>query len=176
MVNTQNKTKRNRIIVGLVFLIVGIIAMTLFFNKSAQSLPSEPAVISNQAGASPGTIKADANLDTIKIPLSAITSKAMFSSANIDGVDIQYIIVKAEDGSIRTAMNACDVCYQNHKGYRQVGNELVCNNCGKSFSINQIGTENRGRGCWPSYLPSKIEGDFLVISKADLKKKSYMFA
>ena len=54
---------------------------------------------------------------------------------------------------------------------------MVCNNCGNYYPISGLGTANlAGGGCWPGYLPSKVEGDYIVIQKSDLNAKKYMFA
>ena len=37
-----------------------------------------------------------------------------------------------------------------------------------TFSIDGLGTKNKGFGCWPSYLPHKIEGDNVIINKNDI--------
>jgi len=52
---------------------------------------------------------------------------------------------------------------------------MHCINCGKEFSINSIGTDNTAGGCWPSYLPIKIENENIIINKSDLEDKQYMF-
>lgn len=113
--------------------------------------------------------------DIIKIPLSEISANAKFFSEDIDGVTMKYFAVKASDGTIKTAFDACDVCYKAKKGYRQEGDEMVCNNCGRHYRISSLGVANFGTGCWPSYLKSRIEGDYLIISRGDLAEKRYMF-
>ena len=110
--------------------------------------------------------------DVISIPLSEISEKAKFYES--DG--IKFFAIKARDGSIKTAFDACDVCYSSHKGYRQEGNNMVCNNCGNKYPISGLGTENlRGGGCWPGYLPSSVEGENLIIKVSDLEKGYYRF-
>jgi len=104
--------------------------------------------------------------EIIKIPLSEVSTKAQF----YDYEGIEYFVVKAEDGTVKTAFNACDVCYGAKKGYSQKGGDMICNNCGNHYAISGLGTRNiRGGGCWPGYLPSEIEGDYLVIKKSDLE-------
>jgi len=103
----------------------------------------------------------------ITIPLSEISEQAKFYE--YDG--IKYFVIKASDGSIKTAFDACDVCYSTRKGYRQEGDYMICNNCGNRYPIDGLGTENkRGGGCWPGYLPSKVEGNNLVIKSSELDK------
>jgi uncharacterized membrane protein len=67
---------------------------------------------------------------------------------------------------VRAAFNACDVCFASRKGYRQEGDEMVCNNCGNRFPSNQI-NEVRG-GCNPSPLTRTLDGDTLVILVDDI--------
>lgn len=112
----------------------------------------------------------------VKIPLSEISSTAQFQEYNSNGANIEFFVVKAKDGSIKTAFNACDVCYRSRKGYRQQGDDMICNNCGNYYPISGLGTKNlKGGGCWPGYLPSKIEGDNLIIKKSDLESGKYRF-
>lgn len=111
--------------------------------------------------------------EVMKIPLSEISRTAGFY--DYDG--IKFFVVKAKDGSVKTAFDACDVCYRSRKGYRQQGDDMICNNCGNYYPISGLGTKNlRGGGCWPGYLPRTIEGDFLVIKKSDLEAGRYRFA
>ena len=102
--------------------------------------------------------------DAIKIPISQISKNAQWFSYN----NTRYFVVKAKDGTIKTAFDACDVCYRSRKGYSQKGDDMFCNNCGNYYPISGLGTRNLGGGCWPGYLPNSIEGDYLVINKADL--------
>jgi uncharacterized membrane protein len=67
---------------------------------------------------------------------------------------------------VRAAFNACDVCFPAKKGYRQEGDEMVCNNCGSRFPANQI-NEVRG-GCNPSPLDRAVDGDMLIIRVKDI--------
>jgi len=102
--------------------------------------------------------------DLIKIPLSNIGEQAQWFSYD----NAKYFVVKAKDGSIKTAFDACDICYRSRKGYRQEGNDMVCNNCGNHYPISGLGTANLGGGCWPGYLRNSIQGDYLIINKIDL--------
>jgi uncharacterized membrane protein len=98
------------------------------------------------------------NETDVRIPLSDIESTATFYPYDSDGVTVRYFAVKDAQGTVHVALDACDVCYEAKKGYKQVGSEMQCLNCGKQFAITSIGTENAG-GCWPSYLNMTIEGN-----------------
>ena len=115
-------------------------------------------------------------VNQINIPLSEITAKANWYNYEVDNKTVSYFAVKASDGRIKIAFDACDVCYPEKKGYRQVGSDMVCNNCGLKFAISGIGTENKASsGCWLGYLPATIEGDYLKIRKQDLENGKWRF-
>lgn len=115
------------------------------------------------------------NETEIRIPTSDISTTAKLYSYDSNGVSVRYFAVKDKQGNVHVAFDACDVCYEAKKGYKQNGDLMQCLNCGKTFSITSIGTENTAGGCWPSYLPMNIDGNDVVIKIADLESKSYMF-
>lgn len=82
------------------------------------------------------------------------------------GVTIKYFILKSSDGVIRAAFDACDVCWRAGKGYYQVGDYMVCRNCGQRFASVRV-NEVKG-GCNPSPLNRSIEGDSVVITVNDI--------
>lgn len=110
----------------------------------------------------------------LQIPLAEITNQAKWYKRDLGGKSIGFFAVRAEDGSIKTAFDACDVCYASGKGYRQEGNYMVCNNCGNRYPISGLGTENKNPGgCWPGNLPSTIDGDNILIKEKDLLNNSW---
>ncbi|NIP35200.1 MAG: DUF2318 domain-containing protein [Thermoplasmata archaeon] len=111
----------------------------------------------------------------VEIATSEVTNSANYYSIEANGVDVRFFAVRADDGKVRVAMDACDVCYDAKKGYRQDGDNMVCNNCGNRYPTEGIGTENIKGGCWPSYVPMKIEDGKVIIKASDLKAKRYMF-
>jgi uncharacterized membrane protein len=111
----------------------------------------------------------------VRIPISDISTTATFYSYDSNSVTVRYFAVKDKQGTVHVAFDACDVCYEAKKGYKQNGDLMQCLNCGKTFSITSIGTENTAGGCWPSFLPMNIDGNDVVITLADLEAKSYMF-
>jgi len=115
------------------------------------------------------------NETEVRIPLSDIGTTATFYSYDSDGITVRYFAVKDVQGNAHVAFDACDVCYEAKKGYKQNDQEMQCLNCGQQFSITNIGSENIAGGCWPSYLNMKIDGNDVVIKIADLEAKSYMF-
>ncbi len=89
------------------------------------------------------------------------------------GKPISFFAIKSSDGVYRAAANACDVCYQNKKGYHQNGNDMVCNKCGRHFpskDVNVITGE-----CNPDGVPATVKGDKLMIATADLDSRAKLF-
>jgi uncharacterized membrane protein len=74
--------------------------------------------------------------------------------------------MRSSDGVYRAAFDACDVCFRANRGYRQEGDRSVCNQCGQTFPSTKI-NEIKG-GCNPAPLARKVEGQYLVIQKADM--------
>ncbi|MBI5001734.1 MAG: DUF2318 domain-containing protein [Euryarchaeota archaeon] len=115
-------------------------------------------------------------VNEVTIPLGDVTMNVKFYTYDSSGVNVRFFAAKGSDGNAHVATDACDVCYGQKKGYRQTGNVLTCNNCGKTFAINSVGTENTAGGCWPSYIPVRIENGNVLVRKADLDGKRFMFA
>ena len=88
---------------------------------------------------------------------------------------IYFFVVKASDGTYRAAANACEVCFEAKKGFKQVGNMIQCNNCGNTFTIDQIALEKGG--CNPSPINKNVvvENNNLVIGIFDLEKVADLF-
>jgi len=116
----------------------------------------------------------------VRNPISEVSETAKHYSytymlSQTQKKEIEYIIVKASNGDIKTVFNACDVCYNAHKGYSQSGTQLRCNNCGNRFNIDQLGGQGTGGTCNPGYLPHSIDGSDIVINVPDLVKGEYFF-
>jgi uncharacterized membrane protein len=110
----------------------------------------------------------------VTIPLSDLSNSVQFYSYNDKGININYFAVLGSDGQPRTAFDACDVC-SGSKGYRQSETDITCNNCGKVFRIDGLGTQNKGYGCWPSYLPHEIKGNEILIKISDIQDGRHRF-
>ena len=67
---------------------------------------------------------------------------------------------------MRTAFNACDVCFPARLGYLQDGDLMICQNCGRAFPSDQINVVQGG--CNPAGLERTTSGEALVIEVADI--------
>lgn len=112
---------------------------------------------------------------TVSIPAAKVDDgKARYFSYTHSGKEIKFFIVKASDGTFRTAFDACDACFREKKGYEQQGDKMVCKNCNMRFATNRIGPHAVG-GCNPSYLPAVTSGGTIVIKADDLKQGARYF-
>ena len=122
-------------------------------------------------------IKAEPSLSegVVKVDASSITKEVQKFNYNANGITVTYFAVKGSDGEIRTAFDACDVC-GGKKGYKQQGTDIACINCGKVFKIDGLGTQNKGYGCWPSFLSHTIKDGQLIIKTSELEAGAFRFA
>jgi uncharacterized membrane protein len=111
------------------------------------------------------------------IPIADITEKAAFYQIEIDGTRLEVLAVKAPDGTIRTAFNTCEICYDSGRGYyEQDGDALVCQNCGNRFSTSQIEVESSGCNPWPIFPKNKtVDEENITISYDFLKESIAIF-
>jgi uncharacterized membrane protein len=103
----------------------------------------------------------------VAVPVAGLADGAAeFYKADVDGTTVKYFVVEDSKGDVRAAFDACDVCYPAKKGYTQDGDVVVCNNCGRRFSTESIGTVSGG--CNPSPLEATVKNGRVVITAAAL--------
>jgi uncharacterized membrane protein len=148
-----------------------------------------PSTSGSDVGVTPQPIEAEptpqeasagdaAQGDDLVIPVSDISEKATFYPVEIDGTKLEVLAVKAPDGSIRTAFNTCQVCYDSGRGYyKQDGDVLVCQNCGNRFSMDQVEVVSGGCNPVPIFPENKIvEDESITIPYAFLSEAKVIFA
>jgi uncharacterized membrane protein len=111
----------------------------------------------------------------VTIPVAKVSDgKAHFYRYSDGNKEVSFFLLKASDGTLRSAFDACDACYREKKGYEQQGDKMVCRNCNMKFASTRIGPASSG-GCNPSHLPHAISGANVTISAADLKAGTRYF-
>lgn len=111
--------------------------------------------------------------ESLVIPTGDITETATFYPINVDGTTMEVLAVRAPDGTVRTAFNTCEVCYDSGRGYyKQEGSELVCQNCGNRFKTSQIEVQSRGCNPWPIFQEDKTVTDESVTISYDFLSAS----
>jgi uncharacterized membrane protein len=86
---------------------------------------------------------------------------------------IRFFVLRDNQGEIRAALNACEVCWQHGKGYVLRGGQMVCVQCNMRFALNRIG-QLRG-GCNPHPIEFTIQGSWLVVTSAELLNGARFF-
>lgn len=114
----------------------------------------------------------------IKIPKSEVSENVKFYPYKAGNINMEVLAVKASDGTIRTAFNTCQVCFNSGRGYyKQQGDELVCQNCGNRFQLDQIEKIKGGCNPVPILKENKNEDDeYIVISQAFMEEYKGLFA
>lgn len=165
--NSNNKSNISKVVITVVaaVAIFAVVVGINYFSKNGKA----DAVTSNSIQ----TVK-DSD---IVISVKEITEKASFYPAEIGGTNLEVIAVKAPDGSIRTAFNTCQVCYNSGRGYyKQEGDQLVCQNCGNRFGMDDVEV-TRG-GCNPVPITEEyktVSNDTITVSKDVLTQAVQIF-
>ena len=146
------------------FIVIGFVAVLLIGFVVIKSLSGGGSDVADKTA-----------LQDLKIVKSEITEEAKFYPYKTGNVNMEVLAVKASDGTVRTALNTCQVCYDSGKGYYvQFGDILECQNCGNRFQLDQI--EKIKGGCNPVPIMEEnktddgtnitIKSDFLVEYKS----------
>ena len=132
-------------------------------------------VVSNRNGGEPATATAaTATGGDVTMPVSQVNDgKAHFYTYDAGGTTVKYFVLADKTGKVRAALDACEVCYAQKKGYHQEGDTMVCNNCGKVFPSAQINVITGG--CNPIPLERSISGDTLTIQTDSLQAGAQYF-
>jgi len=108
---------------------------------------------------------------------SEISETARFYPYKAGKTNMEVIAVKASDGTVRTAFNTCQVCFDSGRGYyKQQGDELICQNCGNRFKLDQIEKIKGGCNPVPITKENKSEDESkIVISQAFMEESKGLF-
>lgn len=113
----------------------------------------------------------------LTITKTDVSEKAEFYPYQAGDTKMELLAVKASDGTIRTAFNTCQVCFGSGRAYYvQEGNELVCQNCGNRFALDQVEIQRGGCNPVPIFEDNKEDtGDSIVISGDYLQQNQKLF-
>lgn len=160
----KRPTQKHKLILTLV-----ISAALIVFGVTAIILSKQ----SNSQKVAAGTTTT-AQLSTegdLVIPISGISKTATFYPVTVDGTKLEVLAVKALDGTIRTAFNTCQVCYDSGRGYyKQDGDILVCQNCGNRFPLSAVEVEKGGCNPVPIFAENKTIDTTTITIHADYLK------
>jgi hypothetical protein len=166
MKNEKQTNSNSKTLIKVVILAAGIFTVLLIMNVLAR----ENDILGNREG----NIVSGEDLVILK---SDITETAKFYPYQLGDIKLEILAVMANDGSMRTAFNTCQVCFDSGRGYYvQEGNLLVCQNCGNVFQIEQVEKIKGGCNPVPITKENKIEDDTnIVISKDFIAANANLF-
>jgi hypothetical protein len=145
-------------------------------DAEASSSDGETGSSSEQTAAE--TPSAPASGEDLVIPVSDISETAKFYPVTVDGTELEVLAVTAPDGTIRTAFNTCQVCYDSGNGfYKQEGDVLVCQNCGNRFGMDQVEVSSGGCNPVPIFDENKtVDEENITIPFDFLNEAKVIFA
>ncbi|MDR2726448.1 MAG: DUF2318 domain-containing protein [Deltaproteobacteria bacterium] len=88
--------------------------------------------------------------------------------------EVRFFLVRDNQGTVRVALDACEVCWHADKGYTLRDGVMVCVNCGQRFPLSRIGMA-RG-GCNPHPVAFDNNNDTLHISSRELLDGAHYFS
>lgn len=160
--------------VGVLFLALAGWVLYHTVNGKEPSVPSNG--MSAGAGA-PGRNEYTPVTSTngeVRVPLPGPQdSSARFYTYPVGGKEIKFFLLRAADGTVRAALDACNACYHAKLGYHQSGDVMVCNNCGMSFKSTDI--EKVTGGCNPVPVRKNVDGGTVVLKARDLEAGAKYF-
>ncbi len=176
----NGKAKGNNksvIFIILVVVLASFAVYTIINNNQKQqaaSLDSGKPAAAEDSSVS-GEVPSGVDLKILK---SEIGEKAKFYPYKAGDTYMEVFAVKATDGSIRTALNTCQVCFASGRGYyKQVDDTLVCQNCGNVFGVDDVEVVRGGCNPVPVLEENKTDdGDYIIVKKEFLESSKDFFA
>jgi uncharacterized membrane protein len=105
--------------------------------------------------------KVDIRGGSVTVDVSGLKpGNARFYRLEKDGLTVRFFLVRDDQNALHAALDACDVCWREGKGYKLDGGAMVCVNCGVRFPLAQIG--RRRGGCNPH--PVAFTADNAAVS------------
>jgi uncharacterized membrane protein len=151
------------------YALLGVVALIAVVAIAAVVVMSR-----NGGGAEAATATAAQPSGDVTIPVSQVKDgKAHFYSYDAGGTTVRYFILADKNGKVRAALDACEVCYAQKKGYHQQGDAMQCNNCGRVFPSSQINVITGG--CNPIPLDKTISGGKMTITTDSLSSGAQYF-
>lgn len=155
----EAKQKRSRLPVAVAVALVALAAAGVF--------------AWNVCGAG-GPPLVEARGGEVSIPVTEIDDgRAHFFRYRAGDAEVAFFVLKDGEGTLRAALDTCDVCFRERQGYRQEGDFMVCNNCNQKFRSDLI-NEVKG-GCNPVPLERAVKGGRLVLAAAELDRGARYF-
>ncbi|MCD7957713.1 MAG: DUF2318 domain-containing protein [Lachnospiraceae bacterium] len=164
--NIENKN-RSRILPVIAGVVVVAAVAAVAVTRFAGNGNGEEQSVSNSSTSDAQTADYQST-GTIVIDTDEIGETASYYDYDADGTTVEVLAVTASDGSVRLALNTCQVCQGSPYAYFvQEGDSFICQNCGNVFSRDDIGLE--AGGCNPVPVTEEYyeESDGVITISSD---------
>lgn len=113
----------------------------------------------------------------LEISSDMIGTEASYFDYDADGTTVQVLAVQASDGTIRLALNTCQVCNGSPYAYFvQDGDWFICQNCRNRFASTEVGIVSGG--CNPVPITDRIyteQNGIITIPASFLDESAALF-
>ncbi|MBB6215183.1 putative membrane protein [Anaerosolibacter carboniphilus] len=168
----MNKEKKGYKKRGSKKLYAILVAGVLLLGGCSSINTNEAADVSKNADI-PVTMDGDLVIDK-----GQVSEKVSFYGYKDGDTYMEVMAVKATDGTVRTALNTCQVCFDSGRGYYvQKDDTVVCQNCGNVFNIDDIEKIKGGCNPVPIMGDNKTEdAEKITIGKSFLSENQEYFS
>ncbi len=158
------RSKQLCILAGIIIVLAAVAVIT------TTNRPDTTAIDTTQEI----SLTADGN---IQIKTDDVGTEAAYFNTEIEGTAVEIFAVLASDGTVRLAMNTCQVCNGSPYAYfKQEGDYFICQNCGNRFASDEIGLVSGGCNPVPITADDYIEGNGVItVSESFLKENAHRF-
>lgn len=134
------KDNKNIILPIAAVIIVIVAVVSIVVPKLTKNSSESESALQSTTNSAAQTFTEDIVIDE-----GTVTETASFYDYDADGTTVEVFAVKASDGTIRTALNTCQVCKGSPYAYFvQEGDSFICQNCKNAFSRDGIGLVHGG--------------------------------
>lgn len=165
--------KSNPLLFVTIAVIVIALAVVILIPKGDDLLVSNETTtkagsVAKEVASSDTAVAATLNENgDVVIQIADITETATFYSYESNGTAMGVFAVKSSDGTVRTALDTCQVCNGSPYAYfEQQGDTFQCKNCGNIYSLDMIEQERGGCNPVPVMTDEKIVTDTEIIIPA----------
>ncbi len=160
---TKKITKKSVAFILIVFTIMSVGLAACGETEQEPTASGSVQTVQDDKAAAPSSTKG------VTIDKDSVTEEALFIPYRSGDTDMEVIAIRASDGTVRTAFNTCQVCFDSGYGYyEQEGDVLVCQNCGNRFGVDQVEVTKGGCNPVPIFEDQKTETDDTITISDDV--------
>ncbi len=160
---TNKITKKSVALILIVFTIMSVGLAACGQIEQEPTASGSVQTVQDDKSAKPSSAKG------VTIEKDSVTEEALFIPYRSGDTDMEVIAIRASDGTVRTAFNTCQVCFDSGYGYyEQEGDVLVCQNCGNRFGVDQVEVAKGGCNPVPIFEDQKTETDDTITISDDV--------